>query len=206
MRRNPIPERFRTPVARSLESTYQWVLGWADRPSGPALLVLLALLEATVFPAPTEALLIALALGRPRRAWWLGALAAVASVLGGLAGYWLGSVFFDRLGQPLLASYGLLEHLEVVTSVYRENAFLALATSGYTPIPYLLYTMIGGAAEVPLLTFVTGSLVGRSLKYLPLVVLVYFFGPGVRRILDRYAAGVAATIVALLILWLVFAA
>lgn len=205
MMREPCPVRSRARATRAFERVYRWVLGWADRPSGPLVLVLLALLEATVFPAPTEAMLLALALGRPRRAWWLGALAASASVGGGLAGYWMGTVFFERLGQPLLASYGLLEHIDVVTSVYRENAFVALATSGYTPIPYLLYTITGGAFEIPLPTFVTGSLVGRSLKYLPLVILVYFFGPGVRRILDRYAAPVAAAFVALLILWLALA-
>ena len=199
MMRELFAVRRRARITRTFERVCQWVLGWADRPSGPAVLVLLAVLEATVFPAPTEAMLIALALGRPRRAWWLGALAAGGSVAGGLAGYWMGAVFFERFGQSLLASYGLLEHLDAVVSVYRENVFLALATSGYTPIPYLLFTMTGGAFEIPLLTFVTGSLVGRSLKYLPLVVLVYFFGPRVRRILDRYAASVAAVLVAVLI-------
>lgn len=200
MMREPCPVRSRARATRAFERVYRWVLGWADRPSGPAVLVLLAVLEATVFPAPTEAML--LALGRPRRAWWLGALAAGGAVAGGLAGYWMGAVFFERFGQSLLASYGLLEHLDAVVSVYRENAFLALVTSGCTPIPYLLYTMTGGAFEIPLPTFVTGSLLGRSLKYLPLMVLVYFFGPRVRRILDRHATPVAAVLVAVLILWL----
>jgi hypothetical protein len=33
-----------------------WLLSWGERPSGVVVLVLLTLLEATVFPAPTEAM------------------------------------------------------------------------------------------------------------------------------------------------------
>ena len=160
---------------------------------------MLALLEATVFPAPTEAMLVALALARPRRAWWLGALAAVASVAGGVVNYHVGAALFDEVGRPLLASYGLLARLDAVGGFYRDNALLALATSGYTPIPYLLYTLAAGALGVPLPTFVVGSLAGRALKYIPIAALAYFLGPAVRRVLDRVAIWVALAVVVVLV-------
>jgi membrane protein YqaA with SNARE-associated domain len=189
--------------ARVLDASrraYLWLLGWADRPAGPAVLVVFALLEATVFPAPTEALLIALALGRPRRAWRLAALATVASVLGGLTGYQVGRTLFGEVARPLLTSYGLLKQLDTVANVYRDNALLALVTSGYTPIPYMLYTMAAGAFGIPLLPFVVGSLVGRALKYVPIGALVYFLGPAVRPVLDRYGPWVVAAVVAALVI------
>ena len=40
-------ERMLNRIDGALKRLYQWGLGWADRPSGPAILVLLALLEAT---------------------------------------------------------------------------------------------------------------------------------------------------------------
>ena len=43
-----------------LRRPYDWILRWADHPSGPLVLVLMAVLEACVFPAPTEAMFIAL--------------------------------------------------------------------------------------------------------------------------------------------------
>ena len=162
------------------------------------MLVILALLEATVFPGPTEAMLIALTLARPRRAWAFATLAMGASVAGGLIGYQLGAAFFESVTQPLLASYGLLDQADAVARVYRENALLALATSGYTPIPYLLYTTMAGASGQPVLPFVLGSLVGRALKYVPIAALAYVFGPAVHRVLRRYgwiAGAVAAAVV-----------
>lgn len=177
------------------------LLAWADRPAGAAVLVGLALLEATVFPGPTEAMLIALTLARPRRAWAFAAIATGASVAGGLVGYQLGAAFFESVTRPLLASYDLLGQADAVARVYRENAFLALATSGYTPIPYLLYTAMAGASGQPVLPFVLGSLVGRALKYGPIAALAYLVGPAVHRILRRYGwvAGAAAVTVVLVL-------
>ena len=180
------------------------VLAWADRPAGIGVLVLLALLEATVFPGPTEAMLVALTLARPRRAWAFAAVATAASVVGGLVGYQLGAALFDTVTRPLLASYDLLGHLDAVARIYRENTMLALATSGYTPIPYMLYTSVAGATDQPVLPFVVGSLLGRALKYVPIAALAYLFGPAVHRILSRFGwiagAIVVLALVALLVL------
>ncbi|GLC28220.1 hypothetical protein rosag_47330 [Roseisolibacter agri] len=66
----------------------------------------MALLEATVFPAPTEGLLVALVLARRERAWWLGGLATTASVGGGLLGYYLSGALFTEVARPLLRAAG----------------------------------------------------------------------------------------------------
>lgn len=153
---------------------------------GAVLLILFALLEATLFPAPTEAMLIALVLANPRRVWLLAAVAAGASVAGGLIGYWLGAAFFATLVEPLLDLYGFLSRLGFVQRVYLENYMLALLTSGYTPIPYMLYTAMAGAAALPLPGFIAGSLIGRALKYLPIALLARILGPSVRQMLGRY--------------------
>lgn len=181
----------------------RWLLGLADRPAGAAVLAILAVVEATVFPGPTEAMLIALTLARPRRAWWFAALATGASVVGGVVGYQFGATLFDEVARPLLDSYDLLDQADVAQRLYRDNALLALVTSGYTPIPYMLYTMTAGAAGQPLPSFVAGSLLGRALKYVPIAALAYAFGPAVHRILRRFG-GVALALVVAAVLLLIY--
>ena len=182
-----------------------WLIDRADRPSGLIVLVVLALLEATLFPAPTEAMLLALAIARPARAWWLGAVAAVASAAGGIIGYEFGATLFEEVARPVLASRGLLGQLDALGTLYRDNAFVALLSSGYTPIPYLLYTMTAGAFDVPLPTFILGSLAGRALKYAPLAALAYFLGPAARNYVERYAGWVVTAVVALTIAFFLLA-
>lgn len=175
------------------------LIALADRPLGVGILVVLALLEATVFPGPTEAMLIALVLGRRERATWFAIVATCASVVGGLAGYYLGATVFAEFVRPLLDSYGLAAYMDAVTRAYAQNPLVALGTSGYTPIPYMLYTALAGAAHLPLGEFVLGSFLGRALKYVPIAVLAYVLGPRVHRVLRRYGAVAAVVIIVLLI-------
>jgi membrane protein YqaA with SNARE-associated domain len=158
---------------------------WADHPAGPALLFVFAVVEGCLFPAPTEALYAALALARPRRAWTLAAVAAAGSVLGGVVGWTFGAALFERVGRPVLASYDLLERVDAVAALYRDNAALALVTSGYTPVPYVLYGIVAGSAGIPLGTFVLFSAIGRGLKYVILGLLASVAGPPIRRWLIR---------------------
>ena len=175
------------------------LLALADRPAGAVVLVVLALLEATIFPGPTEAMLLALTLGRPRRAWWFAGIATAASVVGGVIGYQLGATLFQEVARPVLATYGFTDQMDAVQRVYRDNMMLALVTSGYTPIPYMLYTTMAGASALPIVQFVVGSLAGRALKYVPIAALAYVFGPAVHRVLQRYG-GLAVVVVVLAIL------
>ena len=163
------------------------------------MLVVLALLEATIFPGPTEAMLLALTLGRPRRTWWFAEIATAAAVVGGVIGHQLGATLFQEVARPVLATYGFTDQMDAVQRIYRDNMMLALVTSGYTPIPYMLYTTMAGASALPIMQFIVGSLAGRGLKYVPIAALASLFGPAVHRVLLRYG-GVAAVVVVLVIL------
>lgn len=184
-----------------------WVLSWGERPSGIVVLLCFTLLEATVFPAPTEAMLLALCVSQPRRTWLFASLAAFGSLAGGLIGYQLGAAIYMEFGAPLATRLGFAEQLPAIEAAYRENAWLALVTSGYTPIPYMLYTMMAGAFALPLDTFAIGSLIGRTLKFAPLALLAWFLGPAVHRVMAKYAGWAGLVITALLVgalLWRLF--
>ena len=177
---------------------------WASHPAGPALLFVFAVVEGCLFPAPTEALYAALALARPRRAWALAGIAAAGSVLGGVVGWTFGAALFERVGRPVLASYGLLERVDAVAALYRDNAALALVTSGYTPVPYVLYGIVAGSAGIPLGTFILFSAMGRGIKYAILALLASVAGPPIRRWLIRSRARLMIAAGAVLIVAVVF--
>lgn len=158
------------------------------------------MIEGCLFPAPTEALYAALALARPRRAWALAAVAAAGSVLGGMVGWTFGVALFERVGRPVLASYGLLERVDAVAALYRDNAALALVTSGYTPVPYVLYGIVAGSAGIPLGTFVLFSAIGRGIKYAIVGLLASVAGPPIRRWLIRSRRRLGFAVAALLVI------
>lgn len=175
----------------------------AAHPAAPALLFAFAVLEGCLFPAPTEALYAALALARPRRSWALAGVAAAGSVVGGLIAWTMGTWLYDRVGARVLASYGLLDRVAAVSAAYRDNAALALVTSGYTPVPYVLYGIVAGASGIGLGTFAVFSAVGRGLKYAILAGIARAAGPTLRRWMARsrvVLVAVVAVVLALMVL------
>ncbi len=165
---------------------YDWTLSWADRPGGVWALFVLAFMESSFFPIPPDVLLMALSLGRPNRALWFATVTMVGSVLGGIAGYYIGLGLFEQVGRPVLEWYGAMDKFEHVGRLYRENLVLALGTAGFTPVPYKVFTIAGGAFQVPLIPFILISLVSRGLRFYLVAGLIKFFGPPIKTFIDRY--------------------
>lgn len=172
----------RGPVRR----LYDWTLGWADRPGGTWALFALAIAESSFFPIPPDVLLIALAIGRPKRGMWFALVCTVGSVIGGIIGYYIGYGLFEQIGRPVLEFYGATETFERVGQLYRENLVLALGTAGFTPIPYKVFTIAGGAFAVPFLPFVMVSIVSRGARFFLVAGLIYALGPRVKTFIDKY--------------------
>ncbi len=165
---------------------YDWVLGWADKPGGPIALFVLSFTESFFFPIPPDVLLMALALGRPRRALMFAAICTLGSVAGGIGGYMIGALLFEQIGRPVLEFYNAMTAFDEVGRLYSENLVLALGSAGFTPIPYKVFTIASGAFAVPLLAFVVISAASRGLRFFLVAGMIYFFGPKVKNFIDRY--------------------
>lgn len=165
---------------------YDWVLGWAHRPGGTVALFGLAFAESSFFPIPPDVLLMALALSRPRRSMWYASVCTVGSVLGGIAGYYIGLFLFEQVGRPVLEFYGVMSQFERVGQLYRENLVIALGTAGFTPVPYKVFTIAGGAFQVPIGPFIVVSLVSRGARFFLVAGLFFFFGPPIKSFIEHY--------------------
>lgn len=79
---------------RVLKRIYAWVVGWADTRYGTPALAVLGFTEASFFPIPADPLLIALCLGKRKRSLYYATVLTVSSVLGGIAGWYIGMALF----------------------------------------------------------------------------------------------------------------
>lgn len=165
---------------------YNWVLHWADTPYGTPALGVLAFAESSFFPVPPDVLLMALCLGKPRRSLWFAAVCSVASVVGGVFGYWIGSVIWDQVSGIFFSYVFSHEIFDKVSILYRDNAFWAVFTAGLTPIPYKVFTIAAGVFHIQFPLFVVASIVSRSSRFFAIALLIRFFGPPIRDFIDRY--------------------
>jgi membrane protein YqaA with SNARE-associated domain len=179
-----------TPVLKKpqkwIRALYDWVLHWADTPYGTPALGILAFAESSFFPVPPDVLLIALALGKPRRSFWFALVCAVCSVLGGMLGYLIGNALWEAVSQFFFTYVFSEDVFSKVRSIYNDWAFWAVFTAGFTPIPYKVFTIAAGVMTINFPMFVLASAVSRSARFFLVAGMIYFFGPPIKTFIDKY--------------------
>jgi membrane protein YqaA with SNARE-associated domain len=73
-----------------------------------------------------------------------------------------------------------------VKDLYDQNAFLAVFTAAFTPIPYKVFTVAGGYFGIPFMTLVVASILGRAGRFFGVSTLLWMFGPPVKRFVEKY--------------------
>jgi membrane protein YqaA with SNARE-associated domain len=174
-----------TGLARRL---YDWVLSWAETRYGPAALGVFAFAEASFFPIPPDPLLLALALGAPKRAFFFAAICTVASVAGGVVGYMIGMGVWSVVNTFFFTYVpGVTpEAFDGVRTLYERWDFWAVFTAGFTPIPFKVITLSAGVFQISFPIFVFASLASRGARFFLVAALIYFFGPGIQRFIDQH--------------------
>jgi len=182
-----------------LRKLYDWVLTWAySRYAVPALFIL-AFSESSFFPIPPDVLLMALAISIPSKSFYYAFVCSIGSVIGGMFGYLIGYEFMERIGCRIVELYGFAEKWDYVGSLYNTYAGWAVAIAGFTPIPYKIFTIAGGAFKIDFTIFMIASVLSRSARFFLVGALIYFFGPPIRSFIDKYFNLLAVVFMILLI-------
>ncbi len=149
-------------------------------------MAVVSFIESSFFPVPPDPLLMALCLGKPKKAFWYAFVCTAASVLGGVAGYFIGWALWDLLGDFFLSYVFSIDAFNYVGAQYEKNAFITILGAAITPIPYKVFTVAAGVFHINLLYLVIASVIGRSARFFIESGLIYFYGDSIRRFIDKY--------------------
>lgn len=161
-------------------------LQYAHSPVGGWVLFANSFAESSFFPIPPDMLQMALSFLKPKKSFNYALVSAIASTLGGIAGYMIGLYLMELIGFPVLRFYNLMDKFEVVKRMYIEKDVLVVFTAAFTPIPYKLITITAGAVKLNIFNFILASLVGRSARFFMVATAIYFFGEKVKGFLEKY--------------------
>lgn len=167
---------------------YDWLLSLAGHRHATAALFLVALAESSFFPLPPDILQIAMTLQRRSRAWYYAAVSTVGSVLGGVVG-WLIGLWMWHVVRGFFFQYvpGVTEErFAYVQAKYVDHAFLTVFTAAFTPIPYKVFTIAGGVAEISLWVLIVASILGRGGRFFIVAALLWWLGPPVKEWIEKY--------------------
>ena len=157
-----------------LRRLYDWTLSLAARKSAEWWLAFIAFVESSVFLVPADVLFLPMALSRPDRAYRYALIATAASVLGGIAGWFLGHYAYETIAKPVLEFYGKLDEFEALrTSSGIGFILLMLVTSGLAHLPPIkVVTILSGVIGVNIWLFIVSAIVARGARFLFLAWLL----------------------------------
>lgn len=175
---------------------YDRVLRWSRHRHAERYLAALAFAESSFFPIPVDVMLAPMCLAHRGRAWRNAAIATAFSVLGGVGGYMIGMGAFELI-QPWLAGTHYWADYETVRDWFAQYGVWFTFVAGFSPLPYKVFTIAAGVAELNLPGFILASLIGRGARFYLVAGLVVLGGDRLESTLRRYveAIGWAVAIV-----------
>lgn len=165
---------------------YHWTLKWGRTKYATFSLFILAFAESSFFPIPPDVLLIAVTVSNRGKWWFYATVATIGSVLGAILGYYIGYAVYGTVGEPIVQFYHLDKHFETVRAAYENNAFLALFTAAFTPIPFKVFTVAGGLFQISLTDLILGSILGRAGRFFAVAFALRIFGKKVEDTIEKY--------------------
>lgn len=189
-----------------LRRLYDWTISLAARKSAEYWLAFIAFVESSVFLVPADVLFLPMALARPERAYRYALVATIFSVLGGIAGWFLGYHAYEQVAKPVLEMYGKLDTFEQMRgTTSADMILLMLITSGLAHLPPIkVVTILSGAAGINIWLFIASAIIARGARFFFLAWLLKRYGEPIRHFIEK-RLGMLASLVAVALIALFFA-
>ncbi len=168
-----------------LRRLYNWTISLARSPYALWALAAVAFIESSFFPIPPEIIMIPMIIAAPRRAFLIAFVAMIASVLGGLFGYYIGAFLFETVGQPIFDFYGKSDAVEAFSEKFNTYGAWAVLVAGVTPFPFKVITIMSGVTGLSLPVFIVSAIIARTLRYFIIAALLWKFGEPIRDFIER---------------------
>ena len=159
-----------------LKGIYQKVLKLAGHKSSKFYLAVISFAESSFFPIPPDIMIIPMVIAKKNDYLKIFFIATLFSALGGLLGYFIGSLFTDK-AILLIELYGYEEQvLELKNQLSSKSGAYSiwlgtLFLAGFTPLPFKLFTITSGIINFNIFVFFFICLFARGLRFF---IVAYF--------------------------------
>lgn len=185
---------------------YARAMTWSRHPKAPWYLGTLSFFESVFFPVPPDVMLAPMCMASPKKAWLFALITTLASATGGVFGYMIGYFAIDAI-LPWLQTTSYWSAYGMAVEWFGKYGFWAIFAAGFSPIPYKVFTIAGGAMTMAMGPFILASLIGRGMRFFMVAGLLAWGGPRMEALLHRYVDRIGWATVILIVaagLWAVF--
>lgn len=164
---------------------YQRVEALSSTPYALWAMLAVSVIDGSVFPIPPFALLVPMVLAQPKRWWRLALLGTVASLFGGLIGYYLGTLIHSGAAHMFAIDLNArVDRFGLHSSVGQllgDNFWVLSLLCTVLPTPFKVVAIGSGIVSVPLGRFMLAAVIGRTVRFFVIGGLFAFMGPSARK-------------------------
>ena len=197
-----------------LKNIYDKTLKLAAHKSANFYLSVVSFIESSFFPIPPDVMIIPMSLAKKDEYLKIFIIATIFSSLGGLFGYFIGSLFTDK-AIMLMEFYGYQEQVLQLKnqldsksgaySLWLGTLFLA----GFTPLPFKIFTITSGIINFNIFAFFIICLISRGLRFFIVAYFSVKFGKPFVSFLEKkggmwFSVGGILIIILVLLVYLIF--
>ncbi|WGE50148.1 DedA family protein [Actinobacillus equuli subsp. haemolyticus] len=144
---------------------YDKTMEWSKHRFAAFWLSFVSFIEAIFFPIPPDVMLIPMSMSKPQNATKYAIYTTVASVLGGIIGYFIGLYAFDWV-QGIIAGWGMQANFDKAKSWFETWGVAVVFLAGFSPIPYKVFTICAGVMQMAFFPFVVTAAVSRFARFI----------------------------------------
>ena len=152
-----------------LMKLYDRCLDLARHKLSKPFLAFVSLIESSFFPIPPDVMIVPMVLAKKKDYFKIFLIATIFSVLGGVFGYFLGSLFLE-FSMSIIEFYNYEDKVFELQEKLSNKAGLVfwigtLFLAGFTPLPYKVFTITSGFIGFNIYIFIIISLISRGLRF-----------------------------------------
>ena len=152
----------------------------ASHKSAEVYLSIISFIESSFFPIPPDVMIVPMVMAKKDRFKRIFLNATIFSVLGGIAGYFIGFIFSD-LAVSLLEFYNYENKVIDLKSKLTQGSgmyiwLITLFLAGFTPLPFKVFTITSGLIGFNILIFILICIISRGLRFFLVSFLTFKFG------------------------------
>lgn len=159
-------------------------------------LLFLSFIESFCSPILPDILLIPMSIAHPERAFFYSFLVVIASLFGGIIGYFAG----QKLGLPVFKKLVPLKYIEKLHFWTEKYGTWAVFLGAVSPIPYKVVCIGAGVFKLNFTLFLIFSFLGRAKRFLIIGLLFHFYGKQAAELINQHTDTVVLGTILILII------
>jgi membrane protein YqaA with SNARE-associated domain len=183
-----------------IRKIYDWMGTKASSPYAIWWLVALFFVEASFFFIPVDPLLILFCVKNNKKSLYFALISTIASVFGGIFGYFIGAVLWNSVGIVLVNWIISEATFNNIVLKYKTYQAWAVLIAGFTPVPYKAITISAGFCNLPILPFIFYSLVARGARFFLVAGAIRIWGETIKSFIDKYFNYLVVAFTAIIVL------